>query len=248
MRNVPHIGSGIWALGSRWVVLFGLLGGGALLEVLRLCHWGWAVKVYSPTPLPIHSLCFLWLKRLKLWSQLPPLATWCYAFFAVVNCPSRTVSQNKLFLKSLLSWCLLTTAAQPNKCRMGTWQKFYRCWWSACSTLHCPSPVSSRPSTQRVSREKERKLLGFVFADSPNSCLNEWFSSGFPGPVVSASPGDIPRDANVTVPSTSLDQQLWGGGTVGCVWTGSSSGLLRITVLRHGISRNLQPRVFWALL
>lgn len=224
MRNVPHIGSGIWALGSQWVVLFGLLGGGALLEEMCLCHRGWAVKVCSPTPLPVHSPCFLRLKRLKLWSQLPALATWCYLCLlrrcelSLWNC-----SQNKLFLKSLSSWCLLTTAAQRNWCRKGTWQWFYRCSRSACSMLRSVAWVQSLldPPLGVSLEKKERKLLGFVFADSPNSCLSEWLSSGVPGPVVSASPGDVPKDANDTVQPTSLGQQLWGGGTVGCIQTGS---------------------------
>lgn len=32
------------------------LGGAALPEEVH--HWGWALGVYSPTPLPIPSLCF----------------------------------------------------------------------------------------------------------------------------------------------------------------------------------------------
>lgn len=37
------------------------LRGVALLEEAR--HWGWALKIYSPAPLPIPPLCFLYMVK-----------------------------------------------------------------------------------------------------------------------------------------------------------------------------------------
>ena len=58
MKNVPPRLLRLTTLGHQLVVLFGevmeALADGALLE--EICHWGWALGVHSPAPLPIVSL------------------------------------------------------------------------------------------------------------------------------------------------------------------------------------------------
>jgi hypothetical protein len=73
--------------------------------------------------------------------------------------------------------------------------------------------------------------------------------SRFPGPVVLAPSWEVPREMKDRVPSTSPGWPLWGGGTVGCVWTRNPGELWRITVVNnHSLSHNLQPWVFLAFL
>ena len=52
--------------------IWGGLGGAALLE--RVCHWGWALRIYSLSLILIHSLCFMFTVKTIL-SQLPKWST-----------------------------------------------------------------------------------------------------------------------------------------------------------------------------
>lgn len=51
--------------------IWGGLGGAALLE--RVCHWGWALRIFSLSLILVHSLCFMFTVKAIL-SQLPVLA------------------------------------------------------------------------------------------------------------------------------------------------------------------------------
>lgn len=101
-ENDPHRLSGQlvpswWCCLGRWC---GLSGG-------SICHWGWALRVSSLVPLPVHSLCFLFTVE-DISTQLPapaPLsANCCHASpprWTLL--PLESYKQNKLSYKLLLA-------------------------------------------------------------------------------------------------------------------------------------------------
>lgn len=74
------------------------LGDGNAREV---CYLEQVLKVYSLAPLLIGALCFMFTIE-DVVPELPASEAYCHASPAIMDSPSGTIRQNKLFPKSLL--------------------------------------------------------------------------------------------------------------------------------------------------
>lgn len=105
MKNVPYrtvylntspIGHGIWQVMKR-------LGNGALLE--EVGHFKGPLAACF-TLLLAHSVCLLCAIEDVL-SQIPALASCCWAFPTIRDSRFRTIIQNKFFHELLWSWSFI---------------------------------------------------------------------------------------------------------------------------------------------